>query len=152
VPFQMDDSVDLSLSNMSTSSGGTWDQFKVNKERFGVESGYNEDFYTTKVPQNLTAEDKARAEKLAAEIERDMKKGGTRFRGTDEVEAAGDDQGDEWASDVRAADGSTRGSYGAPPKPAAASAKPAWGQGTSLASKLSAEAKTRAPEEVKCWN
>ena len=36
---------------------------------------------------------------------------GGRFRSADEAEAAGDDQGDEWASDVRAPDGSTRGRY-----------------------------------------
>ena len=36
---------------------------------------------------------------------------GSKFRSSDEAEAAGDDQGDEWASDVRAPDGSVRGSY-----------------------------------------
>lgn len=151
VPFQMDSSLDLSLTSMDT-SGGAWDQFKVNKERFGVEGSYSEDFYTTKIPQNLSAEDRARAEKMAAEIEQDMKRGaaagGPRYTGTDgEVEAAGDDQGDEWASDVRAVDGSARGSYAAPSSKPAASAKPAWGQGTSLASKLSAEIKTKKDQE-----
>lgn len=38
VPFVMDDSVDL-LTTQLDIGGGSWDQFKVNKDRFGVESG-----------------------------------------------------------------------------------------------------------------
>ncbi|KAM9911325.1 hypothetical protein OXX59_005703 [Metschnikowia pulcherrima] len=52
-------------------SGGVWDQFKVNEERFGVESSYDEHLYTTKI--NTEAKDYQervrRAEKLAKEIE-----------------------------------------------------------------------------------
>lgn len=38
VPFMMDDSVDLLTTQLDV-GGGSWDQFKVNKDRFGVESG-----------------------------------------------------------------------------------------------------------------
>jgi len=43
-------------------------------------------------------------------------------------------QGDEWASDVRAPDGSARGNYNK--APVLETKKAAWGAGTSLASKL----------------
>ncbi|GEQ68480.1 hypothetical protein JCM33374_g2148 [Metschnikowia sp. JCM 33374] len=52
-------------------TGGAWDQFKVNEERFGVESSYDEHLYTTKI--NTEAKDYKdrllRAERLAKEIE-----------------------------------------------------------------------------------
>lgn len=52
-----------------------WDQFKVNKERFGVESGYKEEYYTTTLDlKNVSEEKQRRAEKLAAEIEREQRK------------------------------------------------------------------------------
>ena len=41
----------------------------------------------------------AKAERLAREIEDEQRRAsGGRFRAADEAEAAGDDQGDEWAS------------------------------------------------------
>lgn len=53
------------------SDNGTWDQFKVNEKKFGVESTYDEHLYTTRI--NTSAPDfqerVARAEKLAKEIE-----------------------------------------------------------------------------------
>ncbi|KAI3402586.2 SEC6 [Candida oxycetoniae] len=56
-----------------TSNGGAqWDQFKVNQEKFGVESTYDEHLYTTRI--NKTASDYKQkvlmAEKLAQEIEK----------------------------------------------------------------------------------
>lgn len=53
------------------SSNGAWDQFKVNEEKFGVESTYDEHLYTTRIDK--TAQDYQqrleRAERLAFEIE-----------------------------------------------------------------------------------
>lgn len=62
-----DNSKALSLEDDSA----PWDQFKVNEEKFGVESSYDEHLYTTKI--DTLAHDYAqrleRAEKLAREIE-----------------------------------------------------------------------------------
>lgn len=65
-----DDLPALSLEE-STDTGAPWDQFKVNEEKFGVESSYDEHLYTTKI--NTSAKDfkerVRRAERLAKEIE-----------------------------------------------------------------------------------
>jgi hypothetical protein len=54
-------------NNNDTSS---FDQFKVNAEKFGVKSTYKEEFYTTELNRNqVTAEQNARAERIAREIE-----------------------------------------------------------------------------------
>ena len=141
--FAFDGEIDSSLS-LSGGAGGGWDQFAVNKQKFGVTSDFQEETYTTKLDRSkMTAEQRAKAEKIAREIEvclavwgeailvcwsrarvgstdqacclflprqdEQRRATGGRFRSADEAEAAGDDQGDEWASDVRAPDGSTRG-------------------------------------------
>ena len=52
--------------------GKKWDQFKENEKKFGVTSTYNEEMYTTKLNQaTLTPEQRARAARMAAEIEGD---------------------------------------------------------------------------------
>lgn len=52
-------------------SGAGWDQFKVNQDKFGVESTFDEHFYTTRI--NTSAPDYqlkvAKADRLAKEIE-----------------------------------------------------------------------------------
>ena len=52
-------------------SNETWDQFKVNEEKFGVESSYDEHLYTTRI--NTAAPDYhtklRKAEKIAKDIE-----------------------------------------------------------------------------------
>lgn len=50
---------------------GTWDQFKVNEEKFGVESTYDEHLYTTRIDTSAKdyQERLQRAERLAREIE-----------------------------------------------------------------------------------
>lgn len=57
--------------SLEDNSNATWDQFKVNEEKFGVESSYDEHLYTTRI--NTSAADYQtrlrRAEKLAKEIE-----------------------------------------------------------------------------------
>lgn len=72
--FQMwqpdEGSEELTLEDVSASSG-QWDQFKVNEEKFGVESTYDEHLYTTRV--NTSAKDYnerlQRAQRIAREIE-----------------------------------------------------------------------------------
>lgn len=63
-------SVELTLEDNS-GGNGAWDQFKVNEEKFGVESTYDEHLYTTRV--NTLAKDYnerlQRAQKIAREIE-----------------------------------------------------------------------------------
>lgn len=51
--------------------GSNWDQFKINEQKFGVRTTYDEHLYTTKVPQasELTEAEVRRAEKLAKELE-----------------------------------------------------------------------------------
>lgn len=63
---------DETFGDLGSSSGsGAWDQFKVNEEKFGVESSYDEHLYTTRI--NTSAPDfkerVERAERLAREIE-----------------------------------------------------------------------------------
>jgi len=49
---------------------GKWDQFEVNKQKFGVDGSFDEDLYTTKLDANDFDEEKVRkAERIASEIE-----------------------------------------------------------------------------------
>lgn len=51
-----------------------WDQFEENRNRFGVEGTYDENLYTTPLDYNeVTEEEKKRAEILANEIEKEQK-------------------------------------------------------------------------------
>lgn len=52
-------------------SSGTWDQFSVNEQKFGVKSTYDEHFYTTKINKNDPnyQERLKEAQRLAEEIE-----------------------------------------------------------------------------------
>lgn len=49
VAWTPDDSTDPSLFALEDSGEGGWDQFAVNRRKFGYESGWNEDFYTVKL-------------------------------------------------------------------------------------------------------
>lgn len=57
--------------SLEADSGGVWDQFKVNQEKFGVQSSYDEHLYTTRVNREAAdyQERLQRAERLAREIE-----------------------------------------------------------------------------------
>lgn len=44
-----DDNADSSMFALEDSGEGGWDQFAVNRRKFGYESGWNEDFYTVKL-------------------------------------------------------------------------------------------------------
>lgn len=58
-----------------TSNSGEFDQFKVNEQKFGVKSTYNEEDYTTRIDRSSAgfAERNARAARIAAEIEGNSK-------------------------------------------------------------------------------
>lgn len=66
-----DDSLAVSLDDPQDHSSGAWDQFKVNEEKFGVESSYDEHLYTTKINKDVKdyQERLERAKRLAREIE-----------------------------------------------------------------------------------
>lgn len=50
-------------------SAGGWDQFAVNKEKFGVESTFDEHIYTTKINKDNCVISEADAARIAREIE-----------------------------------------------------------------------------------
>ncbi|KAF2399208.1 hypothetical protein EJ06DRAFT_479164 [Trichodelitschia bisporula] len=62
-----DHAVDMSLD----AKEGTWDQFETNKRLYGVESNYDESFYTTTIDKSNPRyhEQAARADRIAREIE-----------------------------------------------------------------------------------
>lgn len=62
---------DTSGLTLEDSSNGAWDQFKVNEEKFGVESTYDEHLYTTRIDKTAEGYQQRleRAERLAFEIE-----------------------------------------------------------------------------------
>ena len=64
-PSQTDQ--DLSLGQ----SGGNWDQFAANAQKFGLKSDYNEDYYTTpiNVSHPMHKQREAEAERLAYEMD-----------------------------------------------------------------------------------
>ncbi|EKX32153.1 hypothetical protein GUITHDRAFT_121685 [Guillardia theta CCMP2712] len=149
--FQFDEKNEFATIQLDSNSQD-WDQFEQNRQKFGVTSNYHEDLYTTKLDKSkLTLEQQRAAERIAAEIEGDQqtqRKIFGRVRNADEAEAAGDDEGDEWASDVRNVDGTVRGSYhkaqAAPPANPNVYKPPrgnAWGQSNTLADKLKNEKK-----------
>jgi len=59
--------VDLSLDD----SGKPWDQFEVNERLYGLQTNYDESFYTTTIDKSHPEfkEREAKAERLAREIE-----------------------------------------------------------------------------------
>lgn len=52
-------------------SGGSWDQFQVNEQRFGLKSDYDEDIYTTRIDKSRPdfQQREAQARRKAQEIE-----------------------------------------------------------------------------------
>lgn len=59
---------DEAVNDMS-SGDGKWDQFKVNREKFGVKETYHESIYTTELPETITPEMRKRAEAMAKSIQ-----------------------------------------------------------------------------------
>lgn len=53
------------------SSGGAWDQFQVNEQRFGLKSDYDENIYTTRIDRSRPdyRQREAEARRIAQEIE-----------------------------------------------------------------------------------
>lgn len=67
-PDENDDSGLLDLGG-GENDGGSWDQFAVNREKFGVETTFDELLYTTKIDRENCGITEAEAAKLAREIE-----------------------------------------------------------------------------------
>ena len=53
------------------SSGGAWDQFQVNEQRFGLKSDYDENIYTTRIDRSRSdyRQREAEAQRIAQKIE-----------------------------------------------------------------------------------
>ncbi|KAI5968416.1 PBP1 [Candida theae] len=67
-----DEAAATTTSSTTTRNGNLhWDQFKVNEEKFGVESTYDEHLYTTRIDKSAPDYEQrlARANQIAAEIE-----------------------------------------------------------------------------------
>ncbi|PNH05513.1 PAB1-binding protein 1, partial [Tetrabaena socialis] len=62
-PDAGDDSTGFSLE--SSGAGPGWDQFAVNRERFGVQTTWSEHFYTTKIKRDECRISDAEAERIA---------------------------------------------------------------------------------------
>ncbi|GIL92012.1 hypothetical protein Vretimale_18512 [Volvox reticuliferus] len=69
-PWQPDEGDDTSfLSLESTGGSSNWDQFAVNRDRFGVQTTWSEHFYTTKINPEECRITEAEAQRIANEIE-----------------------------------------------------------------------------------
>ncbi|KAG7828593.1 hypothetical protein KL920_003730 [Ogataea angusta] len=68
-----DEDIDVRLTESleDADSNVHWDQFEVNERKFGIQSTYDEDLYTTKIPKNAPDYEQRlkEAEKIAREIE-----------------------------------------------------------------------------------
>jgi len=85
-----DDTFELEARNHKV---GSFNQFEVNKQKFGVTSTYDENHYTTKLDKSkFTAEQIKEAERLAAEIEGSVARGGIQHR-IERGEDVGEDEG-----------------------------------------------------------
>eukprot|EP00929_Paragymnodinium_shiwhaense_P076824 TRINITY_DN3954_c0_g2_i1.p1 TRINITY_DN3954_c0_g2~~TRINITY_DN3954_c0_g2_i1.p1 ORF type:complete len:768 (-),score=177.93 TRINITY_DN3954_c0_g2_i1:88-2391(-) len=87
----------LALDRRRSSSGGAWDQFRVNQEKFGVSTTFNEEYYTTKLDPSTIPEEKRRE---AARIAREIEFGGNMNSEMDgRLEAVDvDDEEERWSS------------------------------------------------------
>ena len=67
--WEPSDTADPSLS--LESSGGAWDQFQVNEQRFGLKSDYDENIYTTRIDRSRSdyRQREAEAQRIAQKIE-----------------------------------------------------------------------------------
>lgn len=66
-----DDHTDIDLSLESSGDSAGWDQFAVNERKYGVQSTYDENLYTTAIDRSAPTYNRkaAEAERLAREIE-----------------------------------------------------------------------------------
>lgn len=79
---------------MEGDSGGSgWDQFAVNREKFGVESTFDEHIYTTRIDRKNCAISEEEAERLAREIEGGFSSTTANLHQLEERGIMGDDTG-----------------------------------------------------------
>jgi PAB1-binding protein PBP1 len=63
------ETMDSSLLSLDGDGGGQWDQFAVNRDKFGVESTFNEELYTTALDKSSCGISEQEAARIAREIE-----------------------------------------------------------------------------------
>lgn len=101
-----DDGKELTLEN----DGGDWDQFQVNKDKFGIESTYDEHLYTTRI--NTEAKDYKerlkKAEQVAFEIEHSISSDPHIMEERGKIDDSGIDEEDKY-SGVQREEKDTRG-------------------------------------------
>lgn len=129
--------VDLSRGLEDSGAGG-WDQFTVNKAKFGVETSWDENLYTTKLDPKLAGISEAEAARIAREIERSGAGNNAHVaeeRGQ-EVDMGDMDEEDRYGAVIR--EGSQGGAAGQRAKPAPRGPPPvkAWGNPSSTLSIL----------------
>jgi len=72
VPWQGegDGAAEGGLDTLAVHHDGQWDQFAANSERYGIQSTFDEELYTTKLdPNRISKEKREKAERIAKEIE-----------------------------------------------------------------------------------
>lgn len=72
VPWQGDGDAGAEggLDTLAVHHDGQWDQFAVNSDRYGIQSTYDEELYTTKLdPNRISKEKREKADRIAKEIE-----------------------------------------------------------------------------------
>ncbi|KAK9238980.1 hypothetical protein V1525DRAFT_386972 [Lipomyces kononenkoae] len=105
-PWKPDDSIPLeSLDDLETSGAGTWDQFAVNEQLFGLQTTFDENIYTTKLDKSHPQykERAAAAERIAREIESSSYGGNIHIaeeRGI-QVDDSGVDEEDKYSGVIR---------------------------------------------------
>jgi PAB1-binding protein PBP1 len=52
VAWMPDDGADASMFALEDSGESHWDQFAVNERKFGYQTGWSEDYYTTKLDKS----------------------------------------------------------------------------------------------------
>jgi len=73
--FEFDGDLDMFALDGKSGDNSSWDQFAVNKEKFGVTSDFQEETYTTKLDMSkLSAEQQKKAASLARDIEDDQRR------------------------------------------------------------------------------
>lgn len=105
---------DMPQSLTLEDDGKGWDQFKVNEDKFGVESTYDEHLYTTRI--NTEAEDYhervKRAEQLAREIENEVTNDPHILEERGKIDDSGLDEEDKYSGVDRTVDSKPKDTRG----------------------------------------
>ena len=136
-PFEFSANTDVDLT-LESSSNAEWDQFAVNKNKFGVESTYDENVYTTQIDETkVTAQQARKAERIAAEIE-------SKQRGKEVLDNDDGDEEDKYSSVRRDLPQRAAGAY-VPPSQRPISGVPTVSGAPFDPAIISSEIKIKAP-------